>query len=157
MKYIFAIALAILLTSCTAPATAQVEPKPPAAIGVTITVNNVDTKPEKYAPAGYVGLAVNVTIDNHDRPYVDPIGDIVVVDKMGNSYKGTYATNHDAGTSPDIVLQGKSTTGTLYFVVPRPALQTDLRLIWQTGQLTKMIDVYLGPIKDTTQSSERSW
>ena len=147
--------LTILLAGCTT-ATATAETKPQAAIGVTITVNNLETKPDKYAPAGYVGLAVNVTIDNHDQPYVDPIDNIVVVDKMGNSYKGSYASAHDAGTSPDIVMQGKSTTGTLYFFVPRPALQTDLRLIWQTGNLTKMIDVYLGPVKDTTQSGNRS-
>lgn len=98
---------------------------------------------------GFAYIVLNLSMVNDSTNPIVP-STITLVDRFGNAYisrqDGDAPATVELQPMPLAINRGDSVTGTQVYLVPLSALQSDLRMRWQSSAHNSRIDLLLGQL-----------
>ncbi len=127
-------------------------------VGIEVATAGLPAVQEDSNP-GYVHVALDLTVTNESEFVVVPPG-MTLVDDHNNIYVSWQdELPYEITKMPLSVDSGKGATGHLVYIIPKAAIEDNLRLRWESDIHQSRIDVFLGSIgerfsPETTPTSQ---
>lgn len=115
--------------------------------GVVLQINQVDVLPgDTNVAAGYVYVVPRINVTNQSETPVTAT-EFMLVDEYLNQYK-SWQTNvsfyENLTPMPAAIVNGDALAGDHVFIVPAAALQSNLKVRWESSNHQSRIEISLG-------------